>query len=118
MVRLLRPLHPHHRAGEAGPLGAYPLPRVLSQASTPNNQTHCLQERAAFDAVQIEEAQQGAATLPARWLGRIWDWLLSPGETGEGQTEEGGEGGEEGGEEGGMQKQVAITVQVSLQPQP
>ena len=39
--------------------------------------------------VRLEEAQQGAAALPARWLGRIWDWLLSPGGTGEGETGEG-----------------------------
>ena len=73
--------------------------------------------------MQIENAQHGAATLPARWLGRIWDWLLSPGETeegGEGGEEGGGEGGEEGGEEGGTLKQdaAAIIVQVASAPAP
>ena len=69
--------------------------------------------------MQIENAQHGAATLPARWLGKFWDWLLSPAETGEGGGS-GEEGGEEDGEEGCTLKQdaAAIIVQVASAPAP
>ena len=93
----------------------------LAASTLPSLLPSTIQERAALAGgmrleegdrgVRLEEAQQGAATLPARWLGRIWDWLLSPGGTGEGATGE----GEEDGEEGGTQKQdaAAIIVQVA-----
>ena len=95
----------------------------LAASTLPSLLPSTIQERAALAGgmrleegdrgVRLEEAQQGAATLPARWLGRIWDWLLSPGGTGEGETGE-GKGGKEGGEEGGTQKQdAAIIVQVT-----